>query len=225
MGKADADGPGLPDLPPEWGRLVVPDDASALAEEAEQLRRELRLRVVRQPRRWRPFTVPVLVLLIAVIAAVAGLATVTWTRAGRTPGPAASGPDPAPAPLTGRALPALDLVDAGQSPVPLRGLLPAVVLLVDGCACPQRVAEAAAAAPAGVSVVTVTAGSPPTAPVETDVLALGDPAGGLRAFLHLPVHPDAVTVLLADRSGRIVLVVAEVHTIADYQAELATLAG
>ena len=226
MGKADAEGPELPDLPPEWGRVVVPDDASALAAEAEEVRRELGLRVASRSRRWRPSTVPVLVLLVAVIAAVAGLATVTWPRAGRgTPEPAASGPDPASAQLTGRALPALDLVDAGQSPVPLRGLLPAVVLLVDGCACPHRVTEAAAAAPAGVSVVTVGAESPRAAPAGSNVRALGDPAGGLRAFLHLPARSDAVTALLADRTGRIVLVVAEVGSIADYQAELATLAN
>ncbi|MEV6811440.1 hypothetical protein [Micromonospora sp. NPDC051296] len=225
MGKADADGPGLPDLPPEWGRVVVPNDASALADEAEQVRRELRRRVAAQPRRWRPPAVPVLVLVVAVVATIAGLITVTWPRPGRYPGPAASTPDPAPGQLTGRGLPALDLVDAGQSPVPLRGLLPALVLLVDGCACPDRVAEAAAAAPDGVTVVTVAAGSPGAAPPGTDVRALADPAGGLRAFLHLPARPDTVTALLADREGRIVLVVPEVATIAEYHAELVRLAG
>lgn len=51
MGMPDAEGHGLPDLPPEWGRVVVPDDASALAEEAAQLRRELRRRS--SATRWR----------------------------------------------------------------------------------------------------------------------------------------------------------------------------
>ncbi len=225
MGKADADGPGLPDLPPEWGRVVVPDDVSALADEAEQVRRELRRRVPAHPRRWRPPAVPVLVLLVAVVAAVAGLATVTWPRPGRYPEPAASIPEPTPAQLAGRALPALDLVDTGHTPVPLRGLLPAVVLLVDGCACPDRVAEAAAAAPAGVTVATVAADNPRAAPPGADVRTLADPAGGLRGFLHVPASPDAVTALLADRTGRIVLVVPEVASIADYHAELARLAG
>ncbi|RIV32624.1 hypothetical protein [Micromonospora radicis] len=236
MGKADADGPGLPDLPPEWGRVVVPDDASALAEEAEQIRRELHRRVTAPPRRaarrpgrpasrrWPP-AVPVLVLLVTVVAAVAGLATVTWPRATRSPGPAASPPERPPTPLTDRLLPALDLVDAGQAPVPLRGLLPAAVLLVDGCPCPERVTEAAAAAPPGVNVVTVASTSPRAAPSDSRVRALADPAGGLRAFLHLPAQPEAMTVLLADRSGRIVLVLPEVDSIADYQVELAGLAG
>ena len=33
---------GLPDLPPEWGTIVIPDDPAELADEAEALRRELR---------------------------------------------------------------------------------------------------------------------------------------------------------------------------------------
>ncbi|GIJ75592.1 hypothetical protein SAMN05443287_114128 [Micromonospora phaseoli] len=225
MGKADADGPGLPDLPPEWGRVVVPDDASALADEAEQLRRERRRRTAGHHRRWRPPAGPVLVLVIAVLTTIAGLAVVTWPRAGRSPGPATSTPDPAPAQLTGRPLPALDLVDVEQSPVALRGLLPAVVLLVDGCACPGAVAEAAAMAPAGVNVVTVAGVHPRAAPAGTRVRALADPAGGLRAFLHFPASQGAVTALLVDRSGRITLVVPELDSIADHQAELVRLAG
>ncbi|QKW17530.1 hypothetical protein [Verrucosispora sp. NA02020] len=226
MDKADADGPGLPDLPPEWGRVVVPDDAAALADEAEELRRELRGRAAGYARRWRPSALPVLALLLAVVATVAGLAAATWPRTGRSPGPTTSStPDPAPVRLTGRSLPALDLVDGGQAPVPLRGLVPTVVLLVDGCACPERVAEAAAAAPPGVSVVTVATTRPRAAPPGTAVRALADPAGGLRDFLHLPARSDTVTALLADRTGRVVLVVPELGSLTDYQAELARLAG
>ncbi|MFV2099546.1 hypothetical protein [Micromonospora sp. LOL_024] len=225
MGKADADGPGMPDLPPEWGRLVVPDDASALADEAEQLRHELRHRTSARHRRWRPPAGPVLVLVVAVVTAVVGLAVVTWPRAGRSPGPGVSTPNPAPAQLTGRPLPALDLVDVEQSPVALRGLLPAVVLLVDGCVCPGAVAEAAAMAPAGVNVVTVAGAHPRAAPTGTRVRALADPAGGLRAFLRLPASQRTVTALLADRSGRITLVLPELDSIADHHAELALLTG
>ncbi|GIJ07406.1 hypothetical protein ACFFMR_11210 [Micromonospora andamanensis] len=223
MGKADADGPGLPDLPPEWGRVVIPDDIAALADEAEQIRRELR-RAAAGSRRWRPPTGPVIVLIVAVLTTIAGLAAVTWLRAGRT-GPSASTPEPTPAQLVGRPLPALDLVDAGQSPVPLRGLLPVVVLLVDGCTCLEQVAEAARTAPPGVTVVTVADTRPRAAPAGAPVRALADPAGGLRAFLHVPASPDGVTALLADRTGRITLMVPEVASISDHQAELARLAG
>ncbi|MEH1099726.1 hypothetical protein [Micromonospora sp. CPCC 205561] len=228
MGKPDADGPGLPDLPPEWGRVVVPDDASALAAEAERLRRELRgapHRTAPRPPARSPLALPGLVLLVAVLTTLAGLAAVTWPRSGRsTPAPSPSAAPPPAA--TGRPLPALDLVDAGQSPVPLRGLVPAMIVLVDGCACPDEVAAAAALAPSGVTVVTV-AGTAPVAPgaAGAGVRSLADPAGGLRAFLHLPARPGAATALLVDRAGVLVKVVPEIRSAEDYRADLARLAG
>lgn len=228
MGKPDADGPGLPDLPPEWGRVVVPDDASALAAEAEQLRLELhatpRHSAPRPPAR-SSFALALLVLLVAVLTTLAGLAAVTWPRPGR------STPEPAPtpyAPAAGRPLPALDLVDAGQSPVPLRGLVPAMIILVDGCPCPADVATAAALAPAGVTVVTVAGTRPVRAtppPGGATVRPLADPAGGLRAFLHLPARPGTTTALLVDRSGVLVKVVPEIRSAEDYRADLTRLAA
>ncbi|SCL62596.1 hypothetical protein GA0070606_3649 [Micromonospora citrea] len=231
MGKPDADGPGLPDLPPEWGRVVVPDDASALAAEAEQIRRELRAATPprgRRPAARSPLALPLLVLLVAVLATVASLVTVTWPRAGRTTPEPAPAPATPPAGLAGRPLPALDLVDAGQAPVPLRGLLPAVIILVDGCPCPDDVATAAALAPTGVTVVTVAGKRPataPPAPVGTVLRPLADPAGGLRAFLHLPPRPGAATALLVDRAGVLVTVVPEIRSAEDYRTELAGLAA
>ncbi|MER7419347.1 hypothetical protein ABT346_21630 [Micromonospora peucetia] len=231
MGKPDADGPGLPDLPPEWGRVVVPDDASALVAEAEQLRREVRgtpHRATRRPPARPPLALPALVLLVAVLTTLAGLAAVTWPRPGRSTPEAAHAPYPPPAGAAGRPLPALDLADAGQSPVPLRGLVPAMIILVDGCACPDDVATAAALAPAGVTVVTVagtraTPVSPP--PVGATVRPLADPAGGLRAFLHLPARPGATTALLVSRAGVLVKVVPEIRSADDYRTDLARLAG
>ncbi|MFV2113444.1 hypothetical protein ACFHW0_14035 [Micromonospora sp. LOL_025] len=230
MGKPDADGPGLPDLPPEWGRVVVPDDASALAAEAEQIRRELghtsRRTVPRPPAR-SAFALPLLVLLVAVLTTLAGLAAVTWPRSGRsTPEPTPT-PYAPPAGSAGRPLPALDLVDAGQSPVPLRGLVPAMIILVDGCPCPDDVATAAALAPAGVTVVTVAGARPvrATPSAGATVRPLADPAGGLRAFLHLPARPGTVTALLVDRSGVLVKVVPEIHSAEDYRADLTRLAA
>ena len=43
-------GNGLPDLPPEWGEVVIPDDPAELDEEAEVVRKELR-RAARKARR------------------------------------------------------------------------------------------------------------------------------------------------------------------------------
>ncbi|MGN9775935.1 hypothetical protein ACTMS0_09180 [Micromonospora sp. H33] len=229
MGKPDADGPGLPDLPPEWGRVVVPDDASALAAEAEEVRRELRRQAQGDaPRPVPPLALPLLVLLVAVVTTVAGLVAVTWPRSTRsTPSVSTPAPYAPPAGLTGRPLPALDLVDDGQ-PVPLRGLLPALIVLVDGCACAAEMAGAASVAPPGVTVVTVDADPAvrvPPPPAGKTVRALADPAGGLRAFLHLPARTGAATALLVDRSGTMVKVVPEVRSTGDYQPELARLAG
>lgn len=85
---------GLPDLPPEWGTIVIPDDPSELAQESSRVRRELR-RHARQ-RRWRrrlhlsppkpPPTdddvptlgVPLLVISIAVIATLVSLFAIAW---------------------------------------------------------------------------------------------------------------------------------------------------
>ncbi|MEU6078035.1 hypothetical protein [Micromonospora sp. NPDC047074] len=232
MGKPDADGPGLPGLPPEWGRVIVPDDASALAAEAEQLRRELRdvVRPARPAGRGRsPFALPLLVLLVAVLTTVAGLVAVTWPRSGRPEAEPTHTPYAPPAGASGRPLPALDLVDAEQSPVPLRGLVPAMIILVDGCACPDAVASAAALAPTGVTVVTVAGAravplSPPPGGAAT-VRALADPAGGLRAFLRLPARPGVATALLVDRAGVLVRVVPEIRSADDYRPDLSRLAA
>ncbi|SCL14590.1 hypothetical protein GA0070624_0469 [Micromonospora rhizosphaerae] len=244
MGMPDAEGhgppDGLPDLPPEWGRVVIPDDASALAEEARQVRRELRRRAAGQRGHHRlglaprldgqpPLGLPVLILLVAVLTTLTGLVAVTWPRSPRSAGSPTVVPYPTTSLLTDRPLPALDLVDPDESPVPLRGLLPAVIILVDACPCPDRVAEAAAAAPPNVTVVTVAGGrevrrpAPPSA--GAPVHALADPAGGLRAFLHLPARPGTATALLVDRNGTLVRVVPELGTVEDYRADLARIAA
>ncbi|MFC3503156.1 hypothetical protein ACFOOK_19555 [Micromonospora krabiensis] len=233
MGTPDAEGhgppEGLPDLPPEWGRVVVPDDPSALAGEAAQVRREMR-RAARGGAGRPALGLPLVVLLVAVLTTLAGLVAVTWPRTTRSadrPAPAPAPYDP-PAAVIGRPLPALDLVDGGQSPVPLRGLLPAVILLVDGCGCPERVAEAVAAAPAAVTVVTVTHG--PAAPVTVPpgaraVRALGDPTDGLRTFLRLPARPNHLGAVLVDRAGVVVGVVPDLGPVETYRADLARLAA
>ncbi|MDI5940180.1 hypothetical protein QLR68_18945 [Micromonospora sp. DH15] len=205
MGMPDAEGQGsadgLPGLPPEWGRIVVPDDPSALAEEAARVRRELRRQA--NQTRWRrrlgllprpdgrpPLRLPLLVLLVTLLITLAGLFAVTWPRS------------------------------------PRGGDRPTVIILVDACPCPERVAEAAALAPPGVTVVTVEGGrtvhATPASATAT-VRPLADPAGGLRTFLRLPAQPGAATALLVDRAGVLVRVVAELRSAEDYRADLARL--
>ena len=55
--------------------------------------------------------------------------------------------------------------------------------------------------------------------------ALADPAGELRAALHLPARPDTATALLVDRAGAVVRVLPELGAAADYRADLIRLAG
>ncbi|MGY0005187.1 hypothetical protein [Micromonospora sp. I033] len=233
MGMPDADGhgppDGLPDLPPEWGRVVVPDDASALAEEARQVRRELRRD--RRQATWRrrlgpagrpSLGLPMLVLLVAVVITLTGLAAVTWPRASRSGGAPTVLPYPT-APVG--PLPALDLVGSDDAPVSLRGLLPAMIVLVDACTCAEQVRTAAAAAPPGVTVVTVTEGRTAGAAPATGVRPLADPAGGLRSYLHLSAHPGTAAALLVDRQGTLVRVVPELGPASDYRDDLVRLAG
>jgi hypothetical protein len=88
---------GLPDLPPEWGTIVIPDDASELAREATRVQRELRRQ--RRGRTWRRILhlpprspagdgtalgVPLLVISIAIIATLTSLFAIAWpTRTSR----------------------------------------------------------------------------------------------------------------------------------------------
>ncbi|MFC0030758.1 hypothetical protein ACFFMM_14645 [Micromonospora chaiyaphumensis] len=233
MGMPDAEGhgpsDGLPDLPPEWGRVVVPDDASALAEEARQVRRELRQ--ARRPaagrRRpagaaWPSVGLPVLVLLVALLVTLTGLAAVTWPRSSRSGGAPTVLPYPT-APVG--PLPALDLVGPDDAPVPLRSLLPAMIVLVDACSCAEQVSTAAAAAPPGVTVVTVTEDRTAASATAPGVRPLADPAGGLRSYLHLSAHPGTAAALLVDRQGTLVRMVPELGPVADYRDDLARLAG
>jgi hypothetical protein len=232
MGMPDAEGhgppDGLPDLPPEWGRVVVPDDASALAEEARQVRRELRA-ARRQATSRRPGpagraapALPVLALLVAVLITLTGLAAVTWPRSSRSAGAPTVLPYPT-APIG--PLPALDLVGPDDGPVPLRSLLPAMIILVDSCVCAEQVRTAAATAPPGVTVVTVTESRSAESATAPGVRPLADPAGGLRSYLHLSAHPGTAAALLVDRQGTLVRLVPELGPVTDYRDDLARLAG
>jgi hypothetical protein len=240
MGMPDAEGhgppEGLPDLPPEWGRVVVPDDPAALAEEARQLRRELRRQAA--GRRWRrrlglaprrdgrpPLALPLLVLVVSVLTTLAGLAAVTWPRSSRSGGTPTVVPYPTATPVAVGPLPALDLVDAEDAPVPLRSLLPAMIILVDACTCPEQVRQAAATAPGGVTVVTVTEGRTVEPATTPGVRALADPAGGLRAYLHLAGRPGTATALLVDRTGTLVRLVPALGPVDAYRDDLVRLAG
>jgi hypothetical protein len=145
----------LPDLPEEWGVIVIPDDLSELSDEVEVIRAELRQ--TDRTTRWRRLfdrpglrqlrrlglallRAPVLIISMAVLVTVASLFASAW-------------PGPPRQPVVQRTnddhlewLPALELVGDDGQMVPLRAKLPAVILVTDGCDCDTLVSATAAAA-------------------------------------------------------------------------------
>lgn len=98
-------GNGLPDLPPEWGRVQIPDNAAELDAEAEIVRRDLRreARNARQRSRrdkWRTrfslpphlddpdepsLVLPLLVLGVALLITLMSLLLIVWPNLTRSP--------------------------------------------------------------------------------------------------------------------------------------------
>ena len=182
---------GLPELPPEWRDIVVPDDLSALADEAAAVRAELDLD--RHRTRWQRFTdlrglrwlrrlgdaglrMPLLVLTIAVIVTVASLFAAAWPGPARPP----AGQRTTGAPGDSRTdLPALEFIGTDGQTVALNAKLPAVILLIDGCVCDRFVAETIAAVRPEIAVVTVVSGTSRTGtpPAGADTRAAIPPTG------------------------------------------------
>jgi hypothetical protein len=194
---------GLPDLPPEWGSIVVPDDAAALADEATELRRELRREAWRSrlrslvgldPRRPEApsLGVPIVIMAVAVITTLLSLFVVTWDQ--RRSATAPVGPDGA---LQQTALPLAEvtLPDASGSRVRLGDVLPAMLLLVDDCDCTELINDVAAVAPKPVLVVPVSAEAACAVGSAKNVWCLADPGGAVtgRYPARATAEPTATT--------------------------------
>ncbi len=237
----------LPDLPEEWGVIVIPDDLSELSDEVHAIQAELRLagpptrwqRLTRRPtmRRLRRFAsttlrAPVLIISLAVLVTVASLFASAW-------------PGPPRQPATQRTttttnervttLPALELVATDGRPVPLNGRLPAVILLIDGCDCSALVSDTIDAVGPEIAVITVSAatasaaaavtpatGAAPPANGKT-VRMLNDPTGTLRTHLHLAAPDTTAAALLVDQGAQIVRLFPRTVSIEDFRADLARL--
>jgi hypothetical protein len=235
----------LPDLPDEWGVIVIPDDLSELSDEVDAIRAELSL--VAPPTRWqrlmrRPggrrlrrvaaaaLRAPVLIISLAVLVTVASLFASAW------PGPPRQPATPRTAGTVNErieVLPALELIGTDGQAVPLRGPLPAVIMLIDGCACATLVNDTITAVDPAIAVVTVTAAgastglTPPTntAPQAQGktVRVLHDPAGNVRSQLKLGEPDGTAAVLLVDRTGSIVRTVPRIASIDEIRPDLARL--
>lgn len=226
---------GLPGLPPEWGTVIIPDDASELDAEAVELRRELR-REARQSRWRRRFGLsgrtdpdepsiglPLLIMAIAVVATLTSLFAVAWPRPQRG--------DQPPAPARSAAVsvvPDLTLTAVNGAPVRLRQTVPSVILLVEGCECAALVRDTSAAAPdlrvlpvsrtrPGASAGT---GSTDRATGAPAVQSLLDPTGSLRSALGLPAPDGSAAVLLVAAKGEIARLLPTTRSVEDFRADL-----
>jgi hypothetical protein len=231
--------------------VVIPDDASELDAEAAALRRELRgdarrtrVRSVLGLRNLagrdsHSLGIPVVIMVVAVLTTLVSLFVVTWGHSSTPPVPVASAPNSAgqtPAPATtsiGNTTSSnfvdVLLLDAAGSPVSVVTLLPAVILLVDGCDCAALVANVAAAAPLGITVVPVgrTVPSLPASPANVHPLA--DPDSQLRtryaANTTTASTPSAATAVLVNGSGSMQWVVSGVDSADEIIPDVQRLAG
>jgi hypothetical protein len=242
----------LPELPDEWGVIVIPDDLSELADEVRAVRAELALT---EPRtRWQRFAArpavrrirrmaragvraPVLIIAMAVLVTVASLFAATWPNPARSPVTqrTANNADE-PASTTGEPaeLPALEMIGPDGRTVALLRQLPAVVLLTDGCDCARLIADTTTAVRPEIAVVTVTsavpsgrAETPPTGATPHAqgkiVRNLNDPTGTLRNHLKLGTPDGTAAALLVNQGGEIVGTHLRVSSVAAFQADLARL--
>lgn len=242
-GERPQDGGGLPDLPPEWGTIIIPDDAGALDDEGTSIRRQFRRAAIR--RRWRRrlhlkpeplgrttddspgLAVPLLIMSIAVIATLVSLFAVAWPRRNPYGTPQLTPPSPAAAVnLTG-----LTLVDPEGSTVRIRDLTPAVILLVEGCSCEHLITgtvNAVAASKAPSAQVLVVGTRPPTLPealnVKVKVGAFGDPNGSVRAAVPFLAPSRTTAAVLVGADGRVLRSVSSVTSAAAFDSELGNLA-
>jgi hypothetical protein len=236
----------LPDLPEEWGVIVIPDDLSELADEVEAIRAELRQaerrtrwqQIAERPvvRRLRRVAVaalkaPVLIVSMAVLVTVASLFASAWPGPPRSPAAqrtASTTDDPTDT------LPALELENGDAQPVALRGKLPAVVLITDGCDCARLVADTTRAVHPDTAVVVVTSGAPPSTGITPPtgatpqaqgktVRALRDPTGELRKSLRLHQPDGTAAALLVDSGGQIVRLLPSARSVDEFRLDLARL--
>ena len=234
---------GLPELPPEWGDVVIPDDPAELADEAAEVRRQLRRQV--RGRHWRRLLhlpvsplragedgaamgVAVMIVSIAVLATMVSLFAIAWPGhppARPMPSEAAAAP-PTGAATTPADLPDVPLTAADGTPVRLRDSLPAVLLLVDGCACSTLFADTSSAV-AGVdpTIAVVTVGRGVVAPVApaARAVAADDPTGALWAKFGVPTGTGRAGAVLADATGKVVAVVPVVSSVDDFRSLLVKL--
>jgi hypothetical protein len=241
-GERPQEGGGLPDLPPEWGTIIIPDDAGALDDEGVAIRRQFRRAAIR--RRWRRrlhlpaetarrttddspgLAIPLLIMSIAVIATLVSLFAVAWPGRAPKTAPRVGSPTSAPVAVS---LSGVSLQDTDGVPIGLENLAPAVVLVVDGCSCEQLIrstADAVAAAKSTAKILVV-ATRPPTLPAglnaKVTIRSLADPNSSVRASVPALAGDHTTAAVLVDGSGKLVKAVRSVTTPDSFKAEFSLL--
>jgi hypothetical protein len=233
----------LPELPAEWGPIVIPDDARELAVEAEQVRAELlaerRLPGWRGRRRARfgrtarfrllPNPLITLFLVLLVVTGYASLMVIAMPARPRIPqsSPIAAGQSKTG--TVGGLLPDVSLKDATGHAVQVREVRPAVVLLEPAhCASCARVATSLISASRDtripVALVAETAKAPamPPGADRSQIMALADPAGALGT----PITPRSATgptAVLVRSNGVIARIAPDLGDAGSLRSELAGL--
>lgn len=238
-GTPPSDNGGVPDLPPEWGVVVIPDDPSELDRESLALRRQRRRSMRRA--KWRrrlglpartgsddenpPVGTPLLIMAIAIVAALTSLFAITLsTRTGS--GTATSAQRPSASRVT-PAMMNLSLPAATGGQVNLKDSVPAVILVLDGCPCSQLIQDTAEAAPTKVRVLIVDK-TAPALPAGVTATALADSQQALLATYGAGPDRNArpagqVTALLVDTSGNVVRTFSHANAIGDFRDALTAL--
>jgi hypothetical protein len=232
----DPDLPGLPELPPEWGEISIPDDLSELASEAEQIREELTR--AQQPADERlpgrgpggtepSIGVPLLIMSVAVLITLVSLFAMAWSGTGAV-APDTVGSRPAAGDRPAE-LPPIVLFDAAGRRVTLAAQAPIAIMLVEECGCAGLISATVGVAPPGVTVAIVGYTAPPMptnlAPGDQVPIRLADPDGLVRTRLGLDRPTDTATVVLVDQGRRITHIQPAATSVAPYQGALTDLAG
>jgi hypothetical protein len=243
-GDRPSEGGGLPGLPPEWGTIVIPDDAAELQHEATLIHKEMRRHTRRN--RWRrrfglptrvvragdddtpTLGLPLLIMSIAIIATLTSLFAIAWpSRAGQ---PASTHPT---TPASTWVVPDLTLSDATGTTIKLRAALPAVVLMIDDCTCAQLITDTAKLVDPKVTVLAVARDKvpalPSALPADRIVRAAKDTEGRLHsAFTPSPQSAGVtvgtgVTVVVLKASGELVISVPDVKDVGSFESYLPQL--
>lgn len=242
-GDGDVPDHDLPELPPEWGPLVIPDDARELAAEAEAVRAELWAarnagRRTLFTRGWRRFGLsgPLIALVLMLVAAIASLTVIALPYHPVRPRPAPLASTGTATGQLGGLLPDVRLLNDHHRAIAVRHVRPAVLLLMPaGCDCDDVAADLVRSsrdALIAVELVGVTA--PPARPASSPrdrVHTLADPTDTLGRAVHTdrstsmgPVVPrTAPTAVLVRSNGLIAGVVPGLSDASQLRAELAGL--